>query len=796
MGNRTGRPVGLILTALFRGGTSHSQTPLRHSRRRTLGRVPPTRVLLLLLLLLLLHRPASAFALRAHGARRSARLMTGADGLSSKAAWRDCGPLGQGGGSTVRRVESSTSGAELAAKVHEDVESYHRELELLSYFGKAYRHDSRKRDFVVRIIDASETGLGGPTIYMELADGGSLKSKLTDELSEHEVQPYAKQMLEILSYLHGEHNIAHNDFKLENLLIIGVAGLKKRLKVCDLDAADRIGKLRSLKATPYICAPEMAQHIVKGGNGLKVSAAEDIWALGVMVMHMLSGQPPFATGEGDAEAKYLPIADLTPYDVKQAIRKVTPTGQLEAFLLQCLSIDPAERGSADELMRRGWIAGSNATEVIRQTNGVMNTMVRQMDSIQEGVEEVRENTQKIVSATQRLEAVMDEVKDDLRQKSEELKWLREKTSATFNVIKAEAEGECGVPRLVTIRPVSAEWQGDWHENLFSNIAKQARTAVKATVILEMQFLCEKTLRPVAGHHGYRREIPSDELAEFMESVTPLLSATMGVLHVIAQVAKPVIKVAAVAHGVNPNLAEELGLKDIGDMVLFGGTTIDDMLELSPWDDSDEEEEDDSDDEIGEVQDATDRNEALLAFATETAQATEDLAEKVGVALPRPNEVREMSEKKKKAQARRSVDQVKRWIKLSGREGDLEKQVIGGLQKTVMQDGRVLWLSHDARLEWDKVDEEKLMEQREAALEEELRSPVMARPDDPLDTSTEFAPLVGLDESSEAAPAQDRPIVDRASQAINSMKEQASYGINSMKEQASNGCDMHCRCTVM
>eukprot|EP01046_Picozoa_sp_COSAG06_P013139 COSAG06_NODE_789_length_12286_cov_11.884713_4_plen_712_part_00 len=684
--------------------------------------------------------------------------MTGAElsSTNSKAHWEKCGPLGQGGGSTVYRVESSTTGAELAAKVHQDVESYRRELELLGRFVR-----ERRKDFVVRVIDASETGLGGPTIYMELADGGSLKSKLTGEpLSASVVQPYAKQMLEILSYLHGEHEIAHNDFKLENLLIFGADGIKKHLKACDLDGSARIGEARAeLKATPYICAPEMAQHIVTGGNGLKVSAAEDIWAVGVMVIHMLSGQPPFATGEGDGAAKYLPIARLTPHDVKQAIQKVKPrNGQLEAFLLQCLSIDPAERGSADELMRRGWIGGSTATEVIRQTNGTMNTMVRQMDSIQEGVEAVREDTQKILSGVQRLEALAQESLALLQQNSEELKCIREKTNATFNVIKAEAEGECALPRLVTIRPVNA-WHidGDWHDNLFSNIARQARTAVNVTVVLEMQFLCEKTLRPVAGNHGYRREMPTREVAEFMESAAPLLSATLGVLHIIAQVA-PVMMAMASAGGMplDPNLQALFKMK------LFDGTRVDEILELGEEilelgeqileEDSDDE----SDDELGEVQDAFDRDEALLAFAEETGRATEDLALKVGVALPRASEERKMSEKKKKAQAKRSVDQVRSWVTKAGREADLEKQVIGGLHKTVMQDGRVLWLSDDARVDWDEVDEEKLVEQKEAELEEALRSPVMTRPDDSLEISTEFAPLVGLDESSEATSVENSP----------------------------------------
>jgi hypothetical protein len=53
--------------------------------------------------------------------------------------------------------------------------------------------------------------------------------------------------------------------------------------------------------------------------------------------------------------------------------------------------------------------------------------------------------------------------------------------------------------------------------------------------------------------------------------------------------------------------------------------------------------------------------------------------------------------------RASVDQIKDWIneacKKQNRPSDLEKQVIGGLSKTVMKDGRTMWLSPAAADRW-------------------------------------------------------------------------------------------------
>jgi hypothetical protein len=56
------------------------------------------------------------------------------------------------------------------------------------------------------------------------------------------------------------------------------------------------------------------------------------------------------------------------------------------------------------------------------------------------------------------------------------------------------------------------------------------------------------------------------------------------------------------------------------------------------------------------------------------------------------------------QSRVAIDELRRWIEDAGRAEDLEKHHIGGLRKTVMKDGRTLWLFATAAAEWHCVEE--------------------------------------------------------------------------------------------
>ena len=128
------------------------------------------------------------------------------DTTNPTSVWEETGRLGRGGANTVYRAINKDTGDEAAAKVHSDIESFRRELQTLrSINGYRQQHDPRRQDFVVNLKGADEQGPRGPTIYLEIADGGSLDQLLLEAahgMEETDVKRWTKKMLEILLYLH------------------------------------------------------------------------------------------------------------------------------------------------------------------------------------------------------------------------------------------------------------------------------------------------------------------------------------------------------------------------------------------------------------------------------------------------------------------------------------------------------------------------------------------------------------------------------------------------------------------
>jgi hypothetical protein len=107
--------------------------------------------------------------------------------------------------------------------------------------------------------------------------------------------------------------------------------------------------------TPAYLAPEVA-----AGGSERCSAGSDVWAIGVILFELLSGQRPFPGETGDAEL-YVRIANAVP--PARAGWKAPTDGvddELEAITLKCLAKDPTRRYRAaaelaDDLGK--WLAG-------------------------------------------------------------------------------------------------------------------------------------------------------------------------------------------------------------------------------------------------------------------------------------------------------------------------------------------------------------------------------------------------------------------------------------------------------
>ncbi|WP_131770053.1 WD40 repeat domain-containing serine/threonine protein kinase [Candidatus Protofrankia californiensis] len=136
---------------------------------------------------------------------------------------------------------------------------------------------------VVRIYDYVETD-NLHLIVMELLGGGTLTRRRSG-MSPRDACAVGLAAATALSYAHGR-GVLHRDVKPDNMLF-DAAGL---LKVADFGIAKLVegsaATASALKGTPMYMSPEQ----ITGG---RLGATTDLYALGVMLYHLLAGKPPF-----------------------------------------------------------------------------------------------------------------------------------------------------------------------------------------------------------------------------------------------------------------------------------------------------------------------------------------------------------------------------------------------------------------------------------------------------------------------------------------------------------------------
>ncbi len=184
-----------------------------------------------------------------------------------------------------------------------------------------------------------------PYLVLEYFDGESLRRRLacrSEKVEVSEAVAWGLQLAEALRYLHSQ-GIVHRDLKPENVLV----DTEGTLKISDFGTARLDGSRRltwkhlsESLGTPDYMSPEQVQ-------GERGDARSDIYAWGVMMYEMLTGEAPFS---GD-NAMAVMIGHLQG-DVRP-IRKVRPEvpAALEAVVLHAMRRHPESRyQSVDDLV--------------------------------------------------------------------------------------------------------------------------------------------------------------------------------------------------------------------------------------------------------------------------------------------------------------------------------------------------------------------------------------------------------------------------------------------------------------
>ncbi len=115
---------------------------------------------------------------------------------------------------------------------------------------------------------------------MEYVDGVNLRDLLSDgKIEPEQALAIVPPICKALEYAHGK-GVIHRDIKPENLLM----DREGRVKIADFGIASLVGKTEDISGTPTYMAPEQA-------NG-SVDRRTDIYALGVVLYEMLTGEQP------------------------------------------------------------------------------------------------------------------------------------------------------------------------------------------------------------------------------------------------------------------------------------------------------------------------------------------------------------------------------------------------------------------------------------------------------------------------------------------------------------------------
>lgn len=206
---------------------------------------------------------------------------------------------------------------------------------------------------IVRIYDFAQDGECA-CISMEYVDGATLSSLRVDRPDKvfevEELGPLLQQVCEALQYAHAQARIVHRDLKPSNLMV----NTKGDVKVADFGIArsltDSVSMLTMARGTSGTLAYMSPQQL----DGERVSELDDIYSLGATIYELLTGKPPFYSGQIDrlVREKVPPSMAARRADLGITSKSAIPQHWEEA-VAACLAKDPARRPqTASELSER------------------------------------------------------------------------------------------------------------------------------------------------------------------------------------------------------------------------------------------------------------------------------------------------------------------------------------------------------------------------------------------------------------------------------------------------------------
>jgi serine/threonine-protein kinase len=252
--------------------------------------------------------------------------------------------LGEGGMGAVYAGEQPTIGKRVAIKVL--APHCAGDSDLVRRFAEEARAANRiQHPHIIDIFSFGQLPDGRHYFVMEFLEGQSM----AEAIDKQSLQPgeLRRLLCQICGALEASHQagIVHRDLKPENIWIARPPHGESYVKLLDFGIAKLLDPTRTnlthtgtVLGTPLFMAPEQCM-------GRLVDARTDIYALGVLLYRIFSGQYPFQ-GTVITELVYQHVAEAPPPPSRH--RAMPP--DLERIILDCLAKEPAARPQSARLL--------------------------------------------------------------------------------------------------------------------------------------------------------------------------------------------------------------------------------------------------------------------------------------------------------------------------------------------------------------------------------------------------------------------------------------------------------------
>ncbi len=239
--------------------------------------------------------------------------------------------LGRGGMGAVYAARDPGTGATVAVKLMAATDG--RALERFRREGVAQAAADRHPN-VLRVF-ASGEHQGAPFLVMELAPGGDLSKRLAQgPMAPADAALLVAHLARGLAHVH-QKGVLHRDLKPANVMF-GADGTPKLVDfgVARLRGEQDLTRTGDLVGTPAYMAPEQAEG-VRGG----VDERSDVYGLGAILYHAVTGRPPFV---GDGMHQVLKGVLMDPPATPSSVARGLPPA-VDHVVLKALSKDPNDR---------------------------------------------------------------------------------------------------------------------------------------------------------------------------------------------------------------------------------------------------------------------------------------------------------------------------------------------------------------------------------------------------------------------------------------------------------------------